>query len=201
RSLTKGDIIKGVKKGIIDVSEGMELLQDIKFSEKEAQFLLDINIAPIEDIPTIVKERDLTKADILNAIKKDVISINDGRNMLIDLDFNPQQADILIMVKLGLTTPETAPTLAASASPNTYAGFKRITQQYRKTLGLSYSEIPKELVAANKILRDAKVDLTEAKEGKAKDNELAPYLKAVSDAEYSYRQLYVTWNEQRKKGS
>lgn len=201
RNLAKGDIIKGVKKGVIEVAEGMELLQDIGFDEDEAQFIFDINIAPVEDIPTIIKERNLTKADILNAIKKDVLSINDGRNMLLGLGYDSQEADILILVKLGLTTPETAPTLAASASPSTYAGFKRVTQQYRKTLGLSYSEIPKELVAANKILRDAKADLAEARERKVKESELAPYLKAVSDAEYGYRQLYITWNEQRKKGS
>ncbi|GAJ11759.1 unnamed protein product, partial [marine sediment metagenome] len=46
RDITKTDIIKGVKQGVITRTEGVELLVDMGYDEDEAVYILEINIPP-----------------------------------------------------------------------------------------------------------------------------------------------------------
>lgn len=45
RDLTKAEIVKGVKKGILNEGEGAELLEDMGYDEDEAWYILQINVA------------------------------------------------------------------------------------------------------------------------------------------------------------
>ena len=56
RDLTKTDIIKGVKKGVITFSEGIELLMDLGYDEDEADYILTINIEALEGSPENMQE-------------------------------------------------------------------------------------------------------------------------------------------------
>lgn len=195
RDLTKTDILKGIKKGVVGVDEGKELLGDLGYETEEIDFIIDANITISEDIPEVVRERDLTKTDILGAIKKEVMSIETGRNMLLGLGYDQAEADILILNKLGIASLGTTALLASGASPTSYMGFKKLTQRYRKAQGLESKEPPTEVIEADRALMDAKRALAEAREQGKKEAKLDPYLKAVSDAEYKYRQLYIQWQQ------
>ena len=195
KNLTKADILKGIKKGVVTVDEGKELLSDLGYEADEVDYIVDANITISEEIPEVVKERDLTKTDILNAIKKEVVTIETGRSMLFGLGYDQTEVDILVLNKLGASSLEPTALLATGASPNSYMGFKQLTQRYRKSQGLESKVIPVEVTEANRALVIAKGALAEAKERGAKEAKLDPYLKAVSNAEYRYRQLYIKWQE------
>jgi len=198
KDLTKTDILKGIKKGVVSVSEGKELLSDLGYEADEVDYIVDSNITISEDIPEVVKERDLTKTDILNAIKKGIVTIETGRSMLFGLGYDQAETDILVLNKIGASSLDTSALLASSASPNSFMGFKKLTQTYRKAQGLESKVPPTEVIEANSSLTTAKKDLAEAKERGIKEAKLDPYLKAVSDTEYAYRQLYIKWQQETK---
>jgi len=198
RDLTKTDILKGIRKGVVSVDEGKELLGDLGYEAEEIDFIVDASITISEDIPEVVKERDLTKTDILSAIKKEVVSIETGRSMLVGMGYDQAETDILILNKLGVSSLETTALLASGASPSSYMGFKKLTQSYRKAQGLEAKIPSAEVMAAYRLWTDAKRALAEAREQDKKEAKLGPYLKAVSDAEYQYRQLYIRWQEETK---
>lgn len=56
KDLTKAEIVKGVKKGVISDVTGSELLQDMGYSENEAWFILEINIAAAAGSPETYPE-------------------------------------------------------------------------------------------------------------------------------------------------
>ena len=130
RDLTKTDIYKGVKTGVISRGEAEELLVDLGFTGDEAIYLLDINI-PRDEEDEVVAERQLTKTDILKGLKTEVITRGEARTRLLGLRYSPadaefllkifdaqvkpptearereaSKADILLGVKKGLITPE-----------------------------------------------------------------------------------------------
>jgi hypothetical protein len=51
RDLTKAEIVKGVKKGVITWEEGVILLMDLNYDQSEAQFILEINISAATGSP------------------------------------------------------------------------------------------------------------------------------------------------------
>lgn len=51
RDLTKAEIVKGVKKGVISWEEGISMLQAMGYDPGEAQFILEINIGALTGSP------------------------------------------------------------------------------------------------------------------------------------------------------
>ncbi|KKK86349.1 hypothetical protein LCGC14_2764130, partial [marine sediment metagenome] len=95
KDLTKTDIIKGVKTGRVTRAQGIELLEDLGYSEDEADFILFINIPPDEE-EVQVAARELTKADIQAGLKTKQINESEARSRLIALRYLPADADILM---------------------------------------------------------------------------------------------------------
>ncbi|GAI98800.1 unnamed protein product, partial [marine sediment metagenome] len=83
-------------------------------------------------------------------------------------------------------------------SPISFGELKQQTQSYRRAQGLEYRIPPPELVEAEIAMKAAKAALNLAEERGLKNEKLAPYLKAMSDAEYRYRQLLVKWEAETK---
>jgi len=62
RELTKTEIYKGVKKGLITWGEGIELLMDLGYDEDEADYILKVNVGVLEGSPETFDEfKELTK--------------------------------------------------------------------------------------------------------------------------------------------
>lgn len=132
REITKTDIIKGVKKGVITRSEGIDLLMDLGYDEDDADYILAINI-PVDEEDVVINQRELTKTDIINGLKTEIITEEDALARLLELRYTPldaefllkiykatikppaearareaSKADIVLAVKKGLITPEEA---------------------------------------------------------------------------------------------
>lgn len=198
RDITKTDIIKGVKQGVITRGEGAELLMDMGYDEDEAVYILEINI-PRDEEDVVVSERELTKADILKGLKAEVITREGARSRLLELRYSAadaefllkvfdaqveppkeprereaSKADIVAAVKKGLITPEDAYlmlqdidfTPEASAfilqvkaevspfSPRSYQEFKERAKKYQAATSIGVTSMPEEIkTAADEVVR------------------------------------------------
>jgi len=103
KDLTKAEIIKGVKKGVITRTEGQKLIQDMNYSDKEAKFILDINI-PAEETVTEIKQKELTKSDILNAYKLGQIDEAETISRLMAIPYS--EDDAIFLLTLTIATME-----------------------------------------------------------------------------------------------
>lgn len=132
-------------------------------------------------------ERSLTKTEIYAGVKKEVISWDEGLELLQDMGYNREDAEYILEVRVG----------ALAGSPESFMEFKQWTQGYRRAQGMEYKIPPPELIEAGKALREAEIARKEAIDKGIKEEKLAPYEKAVSDAQYRYRQLLTKWKEEK----
>jgi len=108
RDITKTDIIKGVKKGVITRGEGIELLMDMGYDEDEADYILAINI-PVDEEDVVIKERELTKADILKGFKAELLSEAQVLEKLEGIRYSQLDAEFLLKIYKALANPPTEP--------------------------------------------------------------------------------------------
>lgn len=142
RELTKADIISGLKAGIIDETEALSLLQELRYTAADAEFLLKIYKATIAP-PEEAKGKEASKADIVTAVKKGLITPEDGYLMLQDIGFTPEASQFILEVQAE----------ASPFSPLNFAEFKGLTQKYRAASGMEAKPVSEELkkAAAEKV--------------------------------------------------
>lgn len=97
RDVTRTDILNGVKKARITRAQAIEMLQDLGYSLDEAIFILDVNI-PEDETEPAVKERELTKSDIAQAVKLQQISPSQAVDRLVNLRYSPTDAAFLATI-------------------------------------------------------------------------------------------------------
>ena len=124
RDVTKTDIIKGVKKGVITRDEGIELLVDMGYDEDEADYILAINIPPDEE-DVVVKQRELTKTDIIRGLQAEVIDEDQARDRLLELRYSPVDANFLLAIFRALITPPTEPRLREASKADIILAVKK----------------------------------------------------------------------------
>lgn len=142
RDVTKTDIYKGVKQGVITRGEAIELLQDLGFDEDEADYLLAINI-PEDEEDKVVKERQLSKADILKGLKEKVITREEARSKLAELRYAPLDVAFLLKLFDAQVKPPVEPKLREESKADILLGVKKglITQEegYRMLLDIGFT--------------------------------------------------------------
>jgi len=124
RDLTKTDIYKGVKTGAITRDEGIELLTELGFDEEEADFLMEINI-PLDQVDVVVKERELTKSDILKGLKTEVITRDEAGDRLLGLRYSPADAEFLLRIFDAQVSPPVEPKLREASKADILLGVKK----------------------------------------------------------------------------
>lgn len=154
RELSKSDILSGLKTGVITEPEAMTRLLGLRYTPTDADFLLDIYRAQVKP-PVDPKLKEASKADIVLGVKRGLITETEGYIMLLDLDFSPEAADFILMVKA-----EESP-----FSPASYNEFKALTDQWKAATAAGGPTMPEELKLAAaevvRLTRDVK-DLEEA---------------------------------------
>ncbi|MCK4721778.1 MAG: hypothetical protein KAT75_00670 [Dehalococcoidia bacterium] len=108
RDITKTDIIKGVKQGVITRTQGVELLVDMGYSEDESVYILEINIPPDEE-EVIVRQRELTKTDIIKGLQAEVITEAQALERLQELRYSRADATFLLAIYKALISPPAEP--------------------------------------------------------------------------------------------
>jgi len=180
------DLIARFKSGWITEADVRSELTTLGMPIERVEEMMQTKIKPVQP-ERVINERNLTKTDVYKAIKKEFMSLSEGTEILMDIGFSEDEAILLIETNVG----------ALEGSPESYIEFKRLTQLYRKAIGLEAKIPPPELLDAEAALKEAEADLTRAKGEGLKEEKLAPYQKAVSDAAYRYRQLLLQWQEKK----
>ena len=129
RDVTKTDIIKGVKTGVITRGEGEELLVDMGYSYDEAVYILEINI-PRDQEDEVVKERELSKTDIRAGIAKEILSREGARTKLLELRYRPADVEFLLDIYEVVAKPPPEPRVREASKADIVLGVKKglITQ-------------------------------------------------------------------------
>ncbi|KKL99594.1 hypothetical protein LCGC14_1812870 [marine sediment metagenome] len=127
----------------------------------------------------VAKEKDLTKTEIYKAIKKGAMLPSDGVELLQDMGYDREEAELLIEINVGVL----------AGSPENYQELKKITQMYRRAIGLD-SNIPSEdLIQAERDVKEAEKALKTAEEMEDKPTDMAELKAAVDDTRIRYHQL------------
>lgn len=86
----------------------------------------------------VAVERELTKTEIIKGVKMELISWDDGIDLLMDMGYSADTADFILAINIAVAT----------GSPETMPEYKELTQKYRKSLGQSSKEVSPALKAA-----------------------------------------------------
>lgn len=131
RDLSKADIIKGVADGVFTESQGKEMLMKLGYDETEAKYILEIRVPPKK--PEKMKpERDLTKAEIVKGVKKEIITWDQGAIMLVDMGYDSDEADFILAINVE----------ALAGSPETWSEMQDIVNKGRRAMHRPVKEIP-----------------------------------------------------------
>ena len=143
RELSKTDIKAGIKKEILSRDEARSKLLELRYKPADVEFLLDI-YEVVAKPPPEPRIREASKADIVLGVKKGLITQEEGYGMLLDLEFTPEAADFILMVK----------TEESPFSPINYAEFKDLTAKYKRATGREAKPMSEELKkAADEVVR------------------------------------------------
>ena len=134
RELTKADILAGLKTGVLTELAALKKLLDLRYTSDDATFILKIYKASATP-PAEPKLKEASKADIVTAVKKGLITPEDGYLMLLDLGFASDAANFILSV-----AAESSP-----FSPMSFGEFKDVADKWRKAAGLEVKPMSEEL--------------------------------------------------------
>jgi hypothetical protein len=129
--LAKSDIVTAVKNAAISETEAVSRLEKLGYSSKDAKILLT---QPAKT-PAEVKKLEATRADIILAVKKGLITQEEGYAMLLDLNYKPEAADFILTVQ----------TTESPFSPVNFDEFKDRTQKWRLAAGMEGKPMTEEI--------------------------------------------------------
>lgn len=184
RQLTKTDILKAFKVGEIDESETLSRLVGIRYTPVDAQLIINITRATTKEIPEL-KQRELTKVDIIAGVKAGVIDIGDAYIMLQDIGYSAADSQFILVTKIE----------AEVGSPDTYGEFRRLVERYKAAQGRESREIPLELIQAERDVKATEAALADGKARGVKQERLLQLAEAVETARIAYHQLLQRFRE------
>ena len=100
RDLTKSEIIKGVKKGLMGQEEALNLLYRMGYGEKEAEFVLAVNLE-VEKGPKLTPTKLLSKSEIISGLEKGQIEAGEAVTRLVSSGYKQSEAELLIAIRTG----------------------------------------------------------------------------------------------------
>lgn len=134
RKLSKADIRSALAAGIITETEARSKLAKLRYSTSNIDLLIKLFNAA-NNPPKEEKQKQASKADIVEGVKKGVITPEEGYTMLTDIGFSPGASNFILTVRV-----EESP-----FSPINYIEFKKLTQEWRIATGKEGRPMPEEL--------------------------------------------------------
>jgi len=185
RDISKADTIKGIAEGVFTETQGKDMLMKLGYDATEAQYIIDIRVPPKKPDKLRV-ERDLTKAEIVKGVKKDILTWDQGATMLYDMGYDMDEADFILAINIE----------ALTGSPETWSEMQEIVNKGRRVQGLEVKAIP-----SNIIELEAKLKEYTAIETKAKaDGETRDFFIALEKQRMPMKRQHKQLVEQYKKG-
>lgn len=136
------DLRDRYKKGWITIDELKSELSAAGMPGERLEEWVE-TIIKAEKPERLQKERDLTKAEIIKGVKKGVIDLGQGQELLEDMGYDSDEAEYLLLINIE----------AAKGSPESFWEFKKITELEKKAEGREGKRVPETLIEAEKKYR------------------------------------------------
>ena len=153
RELSKADILKGLKVKELTEGDAVTRLVALRYPASVATLLVRIYTAVIEK-PTEEHERQESKADIIKAVKKGIITNEDGYLRLMDIGFSPEASQFILSVQVEETP----------FSPQGPAEFLNLVNEYKRSVGVEVHETTEAAMQAEKVMLEAEARLAQARD-------------------------------------
>ncbi len=98
RQLSKTDILKGLAEEVLTQAEARARLLELRYSPRDADLLLAIFNAALAPPPE-VNDREASKADVVLAVKKGLITPEEAYLMLQAIGYTPAAAEFILWVR------------------------------------------------------------------------------------------------------
>ena len=161
------------------------MLINLGYSEEEADYILEIRVPPAQT-RRIIKERDLTKAEIVKGVKNEFLTFEDGTAMLVDLGYDTAEAEYILIINVE----------ALTGSPHTWSEFQEIVNKGRAAVRQPVKELPEGIQKLEKdIQKQTKIRETAVKAKKTReelieiDNVLNPLKRQHKQIVREYRKV------------
>jgi len=161
RDISKTEIIEGVKLGIISRAEALPMIEKLGYTTDEANYILDLRVLPVHT-ERIIKERDLTKAELVKGVKKGIITDVQAVQMLEDMGYDNAEAWYIIDINVE----------AAKGSPESWSEFQRIINRDRAARGQEVKPIPAGIPTLEAQIKEYNIKLAEAEKAEKPRQEL-----------------------------
>ena len=186
RELAKSDIVAAFKKDAITEADALGRLDNLGYSDDDAAILLTAAPEP----EAVTKQRALTKADITKGVRDGILTREEGYSLLLDLGYSEEDATYLLEL-----VPE-----ASAQSPHTFGDFQRITQGYRKAVGLSNIDIPKKIILAEQNVARLRATIADMKAKGVREGETSSLEGELAAASAALLKLREELNTKNKSG-
>ncbi|MBA7706570.1 hypothetical protein ES703_115424 [subsurface metagenome] len=113
------DLIARWKNGWLTEDDVRNELKTLGMPDDRVEEMIQTKIKPAQP-ERVEGERDLTKAEVYAGVKKEVISWDEGLELLQDMGYGAEEAEFILEVRVGV----------AEGSPDTFTEFKRWTQEW-----------------------------------------------------------------------
>jgi len=172
------DLIARYKNGWITEDEVLAQLIEDGMPEDRAKVMLETKFKKPVQMERVTKERDLTKAEIVKGVKKEIIPWELGADLLQDMGYDEAEADYILDINI-----------AAAGSPETPLDFRALVEKYKRSQGIVALEIPPELLLADKRLLRLVTDLKTARDADATQERIDELTVAIAEAKTKYNDL------------
>ncbi|GAI90438.1 unnamed protein product, partial [marine sediment metagenome] len=125
----------------------------------------------------------LTRTLIIKGAKLGQLTRDETIALLIRKNYSPEEAEYIYAIEV-----------EAAASPETPLEYRQLVESYRKSQGMSYEEIPQDILDADRALLDAIKALRKAEEAGASQDEIDTLKVVKAQSRQKYEELATLHN-------
>lgn len=133
------------RNGWITLEEFRDTIVGFGLPLEKAEDFVRQKVQNLDQPFRVARERDLTKAEIVKGVQKQVITPSEGTELMMRLGYDRFEAEFILAINL-----------ESEGSPETPGEFAKLTEAWRKSVGLPAFDIPATLVEAEHRLLKAK---------------------------------------------
>lgn len=166
------DLKAEYSKGWISSGSMYQSLLDLDVPKERAEKIMKA-IIKAESGDRLADERELTKAEIIKGAKNKVISASEAVGLLTDIGYETWEAYYLLAIN----------SVVAAGDPQGYWEMRRITEAYKRARGEEFIDIPQAVIDLERLAKQARQKLNEAKKDTTKEDEIARLTVELNSAE------------------
>jgi len=169
-------------KGWIDAEGLLKEVIDLKIPEERAKELV-MTVVKFDQPERLEDERTLTKAEIVKGVKNEIITVNDGVALLMDIGYEEWEAYYILAIEK----------VVAVGDPEGYWDMKKVTEAYKKATGKKSKKVPDDLLIWEQRVKQLQEEVNKMKAEKIDEVKLSEKIILLNEAEANYRRMMQEW--------